>query len=175
MLDSSEMQRIAQAQASVSDKIRALDRAGVRRADIARFLKKRYQHVRNVLEADKQREPTNGVAPRSLTTVARRDEKDPEHRDESPAGDRPLAAFRVFAEASGDLVLPRHVLEAFGARPREVLVATARAGELVLRTPAAAIGHAQELVRILIPGDDSLAGSLVEDRRREVESEGLDG
>ena len=39
--------------ASVSDKIRALAAAGYSRADIARMLGKRYQHVRNVLEADK--------------------------------------------------------------------------------------------------------------------------
>lgn len=31
-------------------KIRTLDRFGVRRADIARYLSIRYQHVRNVLE-----------------------------------------------------------------------------------------------------------------------------
>ncbi|HEY5007143.1 MAG TPA: hypothetical protein VII42_04010, partial [Caulobacteraceae bacterium] len=34
---------------TVSDKIRALDAAGAPRAEIARFLGKRYQHVRNVL------------------------------------------------------------------------------------------------------------------------------
>src|SRR5437870_3268570 len=37
---------------TVSDKIRALAAAGFPRADIARVLGKRYQHVRNVLEAD---------------------------------------------------------------------------------------------------------------------------
>ena len=45
---------IAQPHATVADKIRALSAAGVARADIARFLGKRYQHVRNVLEDDAQ-------------------------------------------------------------------------------------------------------------------------
>src|SRR6185437_2175833 len=38
----------------VADKIRALAAAGYPRADIARFLGKRYQHVRNVLQDDAQ-------------------------------------------------------------------------------------------------------------------------
>jgi hypothetical protein len=36
---------------NISDRIRELDRLGMPRADIARRLGKRYQHVRNVLEA----------------------------------------------------------------------------------------------------------------------------
>src|ERR1700753_1713892 len=45
---------IAARHTTVADKIRALAAAGVPRADIARFLGKRYQHVRNVLEGDAQ-------------------------------------------------------------------------------------------------------------------------
>src|ERR1700753_665808 len=45
---------IAARHTTVADKIRALATAGVPRADIARFLGKRYQHVRNVLEGDAQ-------------------------------------------------------------------------------------------------------------------------
>ena len=45
---------IARPHSTVADKIRALAAAGVPRADIARFLGKRYQHVRNVLEGDAQ-------------------------------------------------------------------------------------------------------------------------
>src|SRR5690242_1483542 len=40
---------------SIADKIRALDAGGLPRAEIARRLGKRYQHVRNVLEGDKLR------------------------------------------------------------------------------------------------------------------------
>jgi hypothetical protein len=83
----------------------------------------------------------------------------------------PTAFFRLTAGQDGNLVLPRHVLEALGAAPDEVLVGMAQPGEIVLRTAAASISWAQELVRDLIPGDDSLADSLVADRRREEEQE----
>ena len=53
-LDTDRLRAIAQPHATVADKIRALSAAGVPRADIARFLGKRYQHVRNVLEGDAQ-------------------------------------------------------------------------------------------------------------------------
>lgn len=47
-----EMDRIVSGMSGVSQKIRALDAAGYARADIARYLEKRYQHVRNVLVQD---------------------------------------------------------------------------------------------------------------------------
>jgi len=49
--------QIVASSATVSDKIRALNEAGYSRAEIAKLLGKRYQHVRNVLEADKIRAP----------------------------------------------------------------------------------------------------------------------
>lgn len=50
-----EMDRIVSGMPGVSRKIRALDAAGFARADIARYLEKRYQHVRNVLVQDEAR------------------------------------------------------------------------------------------------------------------------
>ena len=47
--NSLEMQGIVEGLPSIAARIRALDAAGYARADIARFLGKRYQHVRNVL------------------------------------------------------------------------------------------------------------------------------
>lgn len=175
MFDSQRMQQIADAQSSVSDKIRALNRAGLNRAEIARFLGKRYQHVRNVLEADKlraQKDSDLSSYPRIDTEPARAGTIDRHGTGESCA---PIAVFRLTADRDGSLVLPRHVLEAFGAGPGEVLIGMAQPGEIVLRTAAAAISRAQDLVRALIPGDDSLAESLIADRRREVEQERLDG
>jgi hypothetical protein len=40
---------------SVSDKIRELDAMGISRAKVAKLLGKRYQHVRNVLDADQRK------------------------------------------------------------------------------------------------------------------------
>ena len=51
---------------SVSDQIRALDKAGLPRAEIARRLGKRCQHVRNVLEGDKARDPHPATPARSV-------------------------------------------------------------------------------------------------------------
>ncbi len=44
-------------------------------------------------------------------------------------------------------------------------------GELRLITPTMGIRLAQKIVRETIPGDDSLADALIEDRRREFEQE----
>lgn len=46
---------VSDAKLNVSDKIRALHHYGVPRAEIAKRLNKRYQHVRNVLVADEQK------------------------------------------------------------------------------------------------------------------------
>src|SRR5580693_9113746 len=58
--DPARLGAIAARYTTVADKIRALSAAGVARADIARFLGKRYQHVRNVLEGDAQSRPEGG-------------------------------------------------------------------------------------------------------------------
>ena len=49
------MTRLTAGLGTKSDKIRALDAAGYERADIARYLDIRYQHVRNVLVNDERR------------------------------------------------------------------------------------------------------------------------
>ena len=46
-----DMEQLTQSLTTKADKIRALGRAGYPRADIARYLSIRYQHVRNTLEA----------------------------------------------------------------------------------------------------------------------------
>jgi bifunctional DNA-binding transcriptional regulator/antitoxin component of YhaV-PrlF toxin-antitoxin module len=179
MLDTAQMQQIAEAHASISDKIRALDGAGVKRADIARFLNRRYQHVRNVLEGDKQRgRGAQASLERKVTTyqmLGCNATQPREVAERARLSASPVAFFRVGVESDGRLLLPRHVVEAFGASPGEVLIATASNGELVLRTSSVAVGRAQELVRALIPGDHSLADSLIAERRREVEEERRDG
>jgi len=176
VLDPQEIQRLADAQASVSDKIRALDRAGLNRAEIARFLSKRYQHVRNVLEADKLKGHGN-PDPSRYHQVGTQQPQIGVNDGGGGSGESraPAAFFRLTAERDGSLVLPRHVLEAFGAAAGEVLIGVAQPGEIVLRTAAASLSRAQELIRALIPGDDSLADSLVADRRREAEQERADG
>ena len=173
MLDTEALRRLVDAQASVSDKIRALDRAGLKRAEIARFLGKRYQHVRNVLEADRQRDHGGrGAGEPNVPGYVDSQPAPPPRAGSAPA---PVAIFRLTPGPDGSLRLPAHVLDAFGGRGAEVLLGIASPGELTVRTPESAIRRAQDLVRALIPGDDSLAESLVEDRRRDVETERGDG
>lgn len=178
MADAQYLQRLIAAHSSVSDKIRALDRAGLSRAEIARVLQKRYQHVRNVLEGDKLRHGTGATSATSKLSAYRpthSGETAATQESEPPPSSAPLALFRIAAQQDGSVVLPRYVLDAFGAAPGDMLTGVARPGELVLRTPSASVARAQELVRSLIPGDDSLADALVADRRRETEDERRDG
>jgi len=176
MLDTAAMQRIAEAHASVSDKIRALDSAGVKRADITRFLNRRYQHVRNVLEGDKQRGRGALTGAGAEVTTYQNCAKQPRDvAERAGLSGSPGAFFRLNVDKDGGLPLPRHVVEAFGASAGEVLIATACKGELLLRTSSVAVNRAQELVRALIPGDDSLADSLIADRKREAEQVQRDG
>lgn len=58
-MDNVKMMEITQPYRTKADKMRVLERAGVARADIARFLGVRYQQVRNTLEGDKR----TGYAP----------------------------------------------------------------------------------------------------------------
>jgi len=57
-----EMEAIVAGVPTKSEKIRLLNRAGVAKADIARFLDIRYQHVYNVLLRDKKASPQNESA-----------------------------------------------------------------------------------------------------------------
>jgi hypothetical protein len=50
----SEMSNLTVGLTTKADKMRVLERHGVSRADIARFLNVRYQQVRNTLEGDKR-------------------------------------------------------------------------------------------------------------------------
>ena len=58
-MDNMRMMDITEPFRTKADKMRVLERAGVARADIARFLGVRYQLVRNTLEGDKR----TGYAP----------------------------------------------------------------------------------------------------------------
>ena len=53
-MNGEKMIRLTEGYRTKADKMRVLERAGVPRADIARFLGVRYQQVRNTLEGDKR-------------------------------------------------------------------------------------------------------------------------
>ena len=85
-----------------ADKMRVLERAGVARADIARFLGVRYQQVRNTLEGDKR----TGYSP-ELTPVAR-------EGFEGGAENPPQAEFRKLVVLEDENVaIPTDMIEEF--------------------------------------------------------------
>ena len=159
-----ELARVVGSTATVSDKIRALDAAGYSRAEIARALGKRYQHVRNVLEGDKVRGVAERAAPRWRT---------PTPRGAGPPGLAPseTRVFRLVVGADGEVVLPEAARARLGVRPGNVVMGHVEGDKLVLMNAVASARLAQELVRATIPGDDSLVDALIQDRRREAAQE----
>ncbi|MFI4963841.1 MAG: AbrB/MazE/SpoVT family DNA-binding domain-containing protein [Caulobacterales bacterium] len=155
---------------TVSDKIRGLDAAGYPRAEIARLLGKRYQHVRNVLEADKlsRREARNGVAERSgKFTGPRQPEREVE--------DRGGGAYRLVVRDDGSVVLPPAVRDAFGVQERGVVMARMEGDEFKLIGAATACRRIDELMRPFRWAGGPLASEeLIAERRAEAvrESDG---
>ena len=161
---------IAEPHATVAGKIRALAGAGVPRADIARFLGKRYQHVRNVLEDDAQsggggyvvgRADLSGVRPERLSGFE-------EAAAEPYAIDAGVAVLRIPVKEDGSLALPAMARQALGLQPGAVAIAELEANRLVIFSVAESVRRMQAMVRDLVPGDHSLADALIADRRAEA-------
>ena len=68
---------------------------------------------------------------------------------------------------SGRLVLPVQFRRALGVEPGDELILALDKGELRIFTRGEAIRRAQELVRSYVPGDQSLANELIQERRAE--------
>lgn len=130
-----------------SAKIRALDALGVARADIARFLGIRYQHVRNVLTQERpaMMQVREAPAPRAHEAPAAR------------------------ATEDGGAFIPPALADALGAQPGEILVAVPQEGGLWIATKRASRARAQATVRKYVPEGVSLVDDLLEMRRHDVE------
>src|SRR6201992_1996492 len=100
---------IAAPHTTVAGKIRALAGAGVPRADIARFLGKRYQHVRNVLEDDAQ--SGGGYAVGKADRGGARDNGRPFEREDDAVfiERRSPPAFWIEVRPDGSLPLPPEI------------------------------------------------------------------
>ncbi len=134
-------------------KIRALAAKGQSRADIARVLGIRYQHVRNVLLRDEEKMKTAaGTMP----------------ADAAMPGKIPVAP-------DGTVVLPPIIAHALAVKGGDVLFVRIDDGEIHLLTKTAVARRVQALVREFVPEGVSLVDELIADRRREVEAEARDG
>ena len=155
-----EMHRLSSGQPTKSAKIRTLAAAGFARADIARFLGIRYQHVRKVLIDDEAR--------RGKEVRAGSPSSAPSHSSE-------LGPTKVRLGPDGRIVVPAAFREALGIREGDPLFASIKDGELHLLTVRAAVRKAQTLVRQFVPEGVSLVDEILDDRRLEFDQEQTNG
>jgi AbrB family looped-hinge helix DNA binding protein len=84
--------------------------------------------------------------------------------------------IKVKVGPGGRIVIPAVYRSAMEVREGETLMLRVdENGELHAITPMKSVRLAQKMVQETIPGTDSLADSLIEDRRREFEKEFGDG
>jgi hypothetical protein len=134
-------------------KIRALAAKGQSRADIARALGIRYQHVRNVMIRDEEKKKTAaGTMP----------------ADAAMPGKIPVAP-------DGSVVLPAIMTQALALKGGDVLFMRIHDGEIHLLTRKAVTRRVQALAREFVPPGINLVDELLADRRREVEAESKHG
>jgi bifunctional DNA-binding transcriptional regulator/antitoxin component of YhaV-PrlF toxin-antitoxin module len=169
-----DVDRLADSDLSVADRIRALNAAGMPRADIARRLGKRYQHVRNVLEADR--------AKASAAQPGVRDETIPFDRTGAPQRLRVAdvearggGVYRLTLRADGSVVVPKEVRDALGVGAAPVLMAKLEGEEFKLISADTALRRIQDLLRPSFVEGVSWVDELLAERRREVARENADG
>jgi bifunctional DNA-binding transcriptional regulator/antitoxin component of YhaV-PrlF toxin-antitoxin module len=143
-----ELESLTRRLRTKADKIRALVRAGVPPAEIARFLGVRYQYAYNVMKR----------------STARNDAV----RDVAVS---PSRTAKVTIDSFGRIAIPEHLRSVLGVAAGDELLITLDGEQLRLFTPAVGLRVAQSIVgRYLHPGD-SLSAELLDDRAREVGSE----
>src|SRR5215472_7477684 len=148
---------IAGQHATVADKIRALSAAGVARADIARFLGKRYQHVRNVLEGDAQAGGGYVLGKADLSGV--RETAAPyraEEEDRSSIERRGPGVYWLRIRPDGSLPLPQEFVEALAAHPNARVFAKLENGEVKIISGEESMRRAQEIVRKYVPAGSNV-------------------
>lgn len=158
-----DMESVLRSDLNVADKIRALDAGGLPRAEIARRLHKRYQHVRNVLEADKLHAPKR-QAPEMAAVVEAGEATGVEEAD------RPFTrSHRLSVEAGGLVRLPADVLDALQAGPGSVIIAEMQDDGLKLFSNRAAWDRVRAMVKELgIDPRRDLVAELIAERRAEA-------
>jgi hypothetical protein len=162
-LDAERMSQIVKPHTTTSDRIRALAAAGAPRAEIARFLGKRYQHVRNVLEGDAQR--GGYQLGRADLSGVREEGARFDRSDEAAFIERRSAsAFWLRVRPDGSIYLPREVADALDAAPGNRIFARLQDGELIVISGEMAMEQAREIVRKYIPADVDLVQSFLDNR-----------
>lgn len=161
--------KVAASDATVSDKIRALDAAGYSRAEIARLLNKRYQHVYNVLAGDRLRGDAQSVLAIGVAETSRPFELPHSQQDVEERGG---GAYRLSVRADGSVVLPRAVRSAFGLDGPGTVMARLDGDEFKLISTATAWRRIDELMApYKWRGGPLASDELIAERRAEAERE----
>lgn len=143
---------------TVAAKIRALDTAGYPRAEIARLLGKRYQHVRNVLE-----EP----AKPSATVVAQEGMAD--GGASAFVHDRPKT-YRLQVK-NGTVTLPPEVLKALNTGPNSVIIADLGEDSFTLLSSLTALKRVQDFLAPYWTPGVSVVDEFLAEKWEEAERE----
>ncbi len=160
------MAEIVEPYGTVADRIRALAAAGAPRAEIARFLGKRYQHVRNVLEGDEQR-ASGGYRLGRADLSGLREEPARRHLPEDPAIEpRGGGAYWLRVGDDGRLPLPAELVDALAATPGERVFAEVREGRVQLMSGEAAWREARQRIQKFLPKDGKGVERFLAWRRR---------
>jgi bifunctional DNA-binding transcriptional regulator/antitoxin component of YhaV-PrlF toxin-antitoxin module len=149
-LSKKEMDLLTRRFRTKADKIRALARARVAPADIARFLGIRYQHAYNVMKRS------------AVTRNAVMD---------APVQGGALGPARATLDSFGRIAIPEHFRTALGVAAGDELLMSMDGDELRLFTRAAGVRVAQGIVSKYVRAGDKLSGELISDRRREAADE----
>lgn len=126
-----------------AEKIRILFRAGVPRAEIARFLGISYQHVQNVLKRSRDLQDS---AP--------------------PAAPESVALWIATVEKGGRITVPTSWLEQSGVCEGDVLVCRPEGDSLRIMTRAVAADALRKAARRHMPGEAALLDALIGDAER---------
>lgn len=146
-VDTQAMAKIVEGMTTKSEKIRALGKANYARADIARFLDIRYQHVRNVLVQAEESGPTYDAA-RPL----------------------PLGAW-ITVGSDGRLTLPMDYHQLLDVARGGTLFLERDGNTLRLKSREQALADAQDLVTRHAHGKGSLVEALITERKAEAARE----
>ena len=145
-----DMTKIAKGLPSKAEKIRRLLRAGYPRADVARFLKIRFQHVRNVEIRAEEKEARQAMV-------------------ETPA--KPPAQIWTQVRSDGRVVIPAAYRHHLGIEKGGHVLLQYEDGEVRMVGRDTAIARVQAMVAKYVPEGVSLVDELLAERRREVEQE----
>jgi len=152
--------------ATTATKIRALSAAGYSRSDIAGFLGKGYQHVRNVLT---QPPPRAGLHANAAPAAGVSESPARSEYAAEENGSLDCGIFQV--DDRGRIELSPGLLKALDALPSRRIPWRFEAGELILMSLDAAARDIDRLTVELRRRPGSMADELIAERRAEFERE----